>query len=121
MTLPVTYTEIHSPAPELTSRFMSQAFGWNIEPFAVPEYLVADAGGTAGGVDTGILPSRDGQARSVCVIRVPRLEPALTDVAALGGQVVVPPFTIAGVGRGCYVLDPAGVLLGLHEYDADAR
>jgi hypothetical protein len=35
--------------------------------------------------------------------------------------VAVPPFTIAGVGRGCYVLDPAGVLLGLHEYDADAR
>ena len=33
---------------------------------------------------------------------------------------VVEPFTIPGVGRGSYVTDPAGVLLGLHEYDADA-
>jgi hypothetical protein len=33
---------------------------------------------------------------------------------------VVEPFVIAGVGRGCYVVDPAGVLLGLHEYDVDA-
>jgi predicted enzyme related to lactoylglutathione lyase len=32
--------------------------------------------------------------------------------------VVVPAFTIGGVGRGCYITDPAGVLLGLHEYDA---
>jgi hypothetical protein len=34
-----------------------------------------------------------------------------------GGTVVVEPFSIPGVGRGCYVVDPAGVLLGLHEYD----
>jgi predicted enzyme related to lactoylglutathione lyase len=34
--------------------------------------------------------------------------------------VVVEPFTIAGVGRGCYVIDPAGVLIGLHEYDPEA-
>jgi predicted enzyme related to lactoylglutathione lyase len=34
---------------------------------------------------------------------------------------VVPPFVIPGVGRGCYVADPAGVLVGLHMYDPDAR
>ena len=34
--------------------------------------------------------------------------------------VVVEPFTITGVGRGCYIVDPAGVLLGLHAYDPNA-
>ena len=30
------------------------------------------------------------------------------------------PFTVPCVGRGCYLVDPAGVLLGLHEYHPDA-
>ena len=29
----------------------------------------------------------------------------------------VEPFTLPGVGRGCYLTDPAGLLIGLHEYD----
>jgi hypothetical protein len=34
---------------------------------------------------------------------------------------VVQPFVTAGVGRGCSVVDAAGVLPGLHEYDPFAR
>jgi len=37
-----------------------------------------------------------------------------------GGTVVVPPFTLGGVGRGAYVTDPTGILVGLHMYDPDA-
>ena len=55
------------------------------------------------------------------MIRVESLAAARDRVTAAGGAVVVEPFTIAGVGRGCYVTDPAGVLLGLHEYDATAE
>ncbi|HEY7814996.1 MAG TPA: hypothetical protein VIC62_17245 [Nakamurella sp.] len=50
---------------------------------------------------------------------MPSLEQASPDVARAGGRLVVPVFTVAGVGRGCYITDPAGVLLGLHEYDPD--
>jgi predicted enzyme related to lactoylglutathione lyase len=32
---------------------------------------------------------------------------------------VVEPFTLPGVGMGCYLTDPAGVLIGLHAYDPD--
>lgn len=35
------------------------------------------------------------------------------------GKVVVEPFTIPDVGRGCYILDPTGLLLGLHAYDTE--
>jgi uncharacterized protein len=37
-----------------------------------------------------------------------------------GGTVVVEPFTIPGVGRGCYFTDPSGLIVGLHENDPDA-
>jgi hypothetical protein len=34
--------------------------------------------------------------------------------------VVVAPFEFPGFGRGCYVTDPTGILLGLHEYATPA-
>ena len=33
-----------------------------------------------------------------------------------GETVVVPPFELTGVGRGCYVVDPGGLLMDLHSY-----
>lgn len=119
MTQPVSYVEINSPDRERSARFMSQVFGWQFRPFADPGYLVADHG-DAEGVDTGLMASSDGQPRAIPVIRVPSLAQAGAAVEGAGGVVVVPVFTIAGVGRGCYVTDPAGVLFGLHEYDPDA-
>ena len=64
--------------------------------------------------------SADGTPRSIPVIRVPSLAAIRSTVEANGGTVVVEPFTLAGVGRGCYITDPMGVLLGLHEYASDA-
>jgi hypothetical protein len=52
------------------------------------------------------------QPRAVPVIRVPDLDAA---TAAVGGTVGVSPFELAGVGRGCNVIGPAGVRL--HAYD----
>jgi predicted enzyme related to lactoylglutathione lyase len=120
MTQPVTYLEINSPDLAASTAFFSAAFGWAPQPFAQPDYLVAP-GGDGAGIDTALMPSRDGAPRAVPVIRVPSLADATARVREHGGTVVVEPFVIAGVGRGCYVVDPAGVLLGLHEYDPDAR
>jgi predicted enzyme related to lactoylglutathione lyase len=119
MTRPVTFLEINSPDLERSSAFFSAAFGWQLQPFAAPDYLVAP-GGEGPGIDTALLPSRDGVARAVPVVRVESLQDAADLVRTHGGTVVVEPFTIAGVGRGCYILDPAGVLIGLHEYDPGA-
>lgn len=115
MSQPVSYLELNSPDVQASNEFFSRVFGWSAQPFAVPDYLVAPHGNSPG-IDTALLPSRDGQPRSVPVIRVPDLEEATDRVAEHGGQVVVPPFEINGVGRGCYVVDPAGLLIGLHCY-----
>jgi len=117
--MPINYVELHSPDLEATRAFMSTVFGWAPEAFAAADYLVQAAPADTG-VDTGLTRSQDGQGRTVGVITVPSLEATMTAVTDAGGVVVVPPFAISGVGRACYVTDPAGVLLGLHEYDADA-
>jgi predicted enzyme related to lactoylglutathione lyase len=116
VTQPVTYVELNSPDLPASTAFFRAVFGWEPQPFAAPEYLVAPHGDSPG-VDTALLASRDGQPRAVPVIRVPDLDAATAAVRAHGGTVVVPPFELAGVGRGCYVIDPAGLLLGLHAYD----
>jgi uncharacterized protein len=116
MTLPVSYLEFNTPNLESTVAFFAEVFGWQAQPFAAPDYLVAPHGDAAG-VDTGMMPSRDGQPRAIPVIRVTDLDDATARVTAAGGRVVVDPFTIDGVGRGCYITDPTGLLVGLHAYD----
>jgi predicted enzyme related to lactoylglutathione lyase len=120
MNQPVTYVEIHSPDLETTNTFMKTVFGWATEPFARHDYLVA-AAGEERGVDTGITGAADGKPLTVAVIRVPSLADAMQQTRSAGGTVVVEPFSITGVGRACYITDPAGVLLGLHEYDPEAE
>lgn len=117
MTQPITYVELNSPDLDASVEFFDHVFGWTVQAFAAPDYLVAPHG-DGPGVDTGLLASRDGQPRAVPVIRVTDLEDATARVAAHGGTVVVPAFEITGVGRGCYVVDPTGLLIGLHCYDA---
>jgi len=119
MTRPVTYVEISSPDLPRSCAFFEDVFGWAPQPFASPDYLVA-AAGEGPGIDTGLLPSPDGNPRTVPVIRVDDLDAATSAVTAHGGTIVVPVFVIAGVGRGCYVTDPTGVLIGLHHYDPAA-
>lgn len=118
MNQPVSYVEFNSPDLDVTTRFFGEVFGWQPQPFAAPDYLVAPHGDTPG-VDTGLMASRDGQPRTVPVIRVPDLDQAISRVTANEGKVVVEPFTIPDVGRGCYILDPTGLLLGLHAYDTE--
>ena len=59
--------------------------------------------------------------REAHLIRVASLDDARRRVVEHGGSLVVEPFVIQGVGRGCYFTDPAGLLVGLHEYDPEAR
>ncbi len=71
------------------------------------------------GVDTGLVPSLDGQPRTVPIIGVVALETSIALVREHGGRLVVGPLTtLPGTGRGYYIPDPAGVLIGLHAYDS---
>jgi predicted enzyme related to lactoylglutathione lyase len=116
VTVPVSYVELNSPDLERSTRFFETVFGWEPQPFAAPDYLVAPHG-DAPGIDAGLLASRDGTPRTVPILRVDSIAALRAPLEAAGGAVVVEPFTFPGVGSGCYCTDPAGVLFGLHEYD----
>ena len=119
MNTPVTYLELHTADLDRSTGFFTQVFGWTPQPFAQPDYLVAPHGDQPG-IDTALLASRDGNPRAVPVIRVPDLDAALATAEKHGGTVVVPPFTLGGVGRGAYLTDPTGLLIGLHMYDPNS-
>jgi predicted enzyme related to lactoylglutathione lyase len=120
MNSPVSYLELNTADLDASASFFTAVFGWTLQPFAAPDYLVAPHG-DAPGIDTALLKSRDDQPRAVPVIRVADLDTALATAEKHGGTVVVPPFTLGGVGRGAYLTDPTGLLIGLHMYDPDAR
>ena len=44
----------------------------------------------------------------------------MAKVIVAGGEIVVPKFSIPGVGHACYFTDTQGMVVGLHEYDAAA-
>ena len=119
MNAPISYVELNSPNLDATAAFMRDVFGWEPQPFAEPDYLVVPHG-EGPGLDTGLVAARDGSPRTVPVIRVDSIENLRERLESSGGTVVVEPFTLPGVGRGCYVTDPAGLLIGLHEYDPTA-
>src|SRR3954454_3731521 len=106
MSAPVTYVELNSPDLEATTAFMRDVFGWEPQPFAAPDYLVAPHGDGLG-VDAGLLSSRNANPRTFPVIRVDSLDELRERIESAGGTIVVEPFTLRGVGRGCYLTDPA--------------
>ncbi len=112
MIQPVTFVEIHSPDMAATRTFMQATFGWDPQPFGTPEYLMAEHSG-APGIDTGLMASQDGDPHATPVIAVPDLDAAMAAVVANGGEIVYPRFDKGEAGGASYIVDPAGVLLGL--------
>jgi hypothetical protein len=69
-------------------------------------------------VDTGLMPSLDGQPKTVPIIGVVALETSIALVREHGGRLVIEPFTLPGAESGCNILDLADVLIGLDAYDS---
>lgn len=115
----VNYVEFNVADVPGAAEFYSAVFGWKLEPFGEPDYLVAQHG-DAPGIDTGIMKSQDGVPRTVATITVESIDDALSAVTEHGGTVVVEKFAIPTVGYAAYFTDPGGLIVGLHEYDPDA-
>ena len=88
-----------------------------MQPFAAEGYFVSPHS-DGRSVDTGLMPSLDGQPGTVPIIGVVALETSIALVREHGGRPVVEPFTLPGTRRGRNILDPADVLVGLDAYDS---
>ena len=114
----ITYVEFNVENVEESQRFYKDVFGWDPQPWGQDDYLVASHGDEPG-IDTGITPSPDGEPITVATITVDDLAGYMAKVIVAGGEIVVPKFSIPGVGNACYFTDTQGVVVGMHEYVAE--
>jgi predicted enzyme related to lactoylglutathione lyase len=100
--------------------FYEQVFGWTFEPWGPPGFYQArDAG-------HGLLGALQGR-RDVGGQRMPGMEitfgvddlkAAIAAIEAAGGQVIMAPFRIEGVGELIFFRDTEGNIAGAMQYEA---
>jgi len=115
----INYVEFNSGDSEAARAFYRDVFAWDPQPWGADDYFVAEHGEEAG-VDTGFTTSQDGEPLTVATITVDDLAGYMAKVIVAGGEIVVPRFTIPGIGYGCYFTDTTGMIVGMHQADAEA-
>ncbi|CAN5778697.1 VOC family protein [soil metagenome] len=114
--------EFHSTDTAATNRFFSDVFGWSMAAFPGGSgYWMATTGAAEPGIDGGIMPSRDGQQRTVNTIEVDSVDRVAEVVKAAGGKICVEKMAIPGIGYLMYATDPTGVLFGFMHEDKAAH
>lgn len=120
----IVHFEFQSPQPQETLKFFRDVFGWEANKFEggeMPYWLLSTGPQEHKGIDGGLMPAPDGQARTVCVLEVGDVDVFTKKAQAAGGQVVVPKMPIPGVGWVAYATDPHGVLFGIYKHDESAK
>jgi uncharacterized protein len=115
------WSELTTGDPAAAAAFYGPLFGWRVEAMDMGggPYHVLKAGETAvGGImkspaEAGAMPPAWG-----CYVTVDDVDAIAAQAAALGGQVVVPPMEVPGVGRMAVIADPQGATLSVMQYGA---
>lgn len=115
----INYVEFNSGDVDAAQKFYRNVFDWDPQPWGADDYFVASHGDEPG-VDTGFTSSQDGQPLTVATITVDDLEGYMGKVIFNGGEIVVPKFTIPGIGHACYFTDTTGMIVGLRQPDTSA-
>jgi predicted enzyme related to lactoylglutathione lyase len=111
MAHPVVHFEIAGADGERLVGFYRDLFGWDIQGSG-PDYWLATPG--EGGIGGGIMQTRDEMPSYVTVyVSTDDLEGSLRRVGELGGETVVQPMEIPGVGFFAMFRDPSGNIIGL--------
>jgi len=104
--------------------FYKEAFGWESEQWGDrPYWLWLPHEKTQPGIPGGIgLSLKQGMTQSVvCTISTENSDAATAKAVAAGATVVVPKQAVRGTGWLTYLADPAGIVLGLMQYDESAK
>jgi uncharacterized protein len=101
-------------------QFYETVFGWSFQPWGPPGfYQVRDAGKGFRGALQG---RREVAGRTMpgmeITFGVEDIEATAAAIEAAGGQVIMPPFHIEGVGRLIFFQDTEGNIAGAMQYEA---
>lgn len=107
------WDELHATDVEAAGRFYGNVFGWANEPF-VEEYRMFDAGG---GPFAGLMQERGGSpvAYWLTYFGVDDTDAVAARAMELGAGVILPPESMARVGRYAVLTDPSGAAFGIHK------
>ena len=108
---PVVHWEIGATDAKRTQEFFAKLFEWKIDANNPLNYGMVDTGG--GGINGGIMAAPKGEPYFVMYVQVDDLQKYLDKADALGGQAVVAPTDIPGVGAYAFFKDPDGNIVGL--------
>jgi predicted enzyme related to lactoylglutathione lyase len=114
MPRPVVHWEIASSDAQRLQRFYSELFDWEVDADNPLGYGLIKTGESR--VQGGIVQARHGVPRYLTFyVHVEALEPYLSRVEALGGEIVVAHSHIPDVGTFAMFKDPDGNLVGMFE------
>jgi predicted enzyme related to lactoylglutathione lyase len=114
MANPVMHWEIGCTDAPKQQAFYRELFGWKIDANNPMNYGVVETGGT-GGINGGIHEPPHKCAYVAIYIQVDDLQTYLDKAVRLGGQVLVPPTPVPGVGQFAFFGDPEGNKMGLFQ------
>lgn len=104
--------------------FYESVFGWTFQAWGPPGFFKIDTG--TPGVQGAMQQRREliGGVPTVspeCTFAVTDLDATIAAVTAAGGEILMPRFTISGVGHLMFFKDPGGNAIGAMQYDQNAE
>ena len=117
----VFWNELMTDDPDSAKDFYAAVMGWEILDGPMPNgegrYILAKKGEEN---ICGIFPNQGDQAqpsanRWMTYISVDNIDDVVAKVSEHGGQVMMPPFDLPGIGKFSMIKDPTGAELGLAE------
>ena len=114
MANPVVHWEIAGRDAARLQEFYSGVFDWEIKPQEeMGGYRLIEA--SEGGIGGGLMQTEGDMPESYVIfyVQVDDLQASLDNAVALGGQAVMPPTDIPGVGAFAIFADPAGNNIGM--------
>ena len=115
------WNELMTTDPAAAGAFYAGLFGWTIKDMdmGTGPYHVASVGDTQVAGIMGPVPDAPPMPPAWgCYITVDNVDETLARCAALGGQTLVPPMDVPGVGRMAVLQDPQGAVFSVMSYSA---
>ncbi|MGA8116461.1 MAG: VOC family protein [Actinocatenispora sp.] len=119
----LSHVAINADDLDAARTFYAHTFGWRFAPWGPPGFYRVAADDPAGpGVTAAIQQRRDllgGRPTTgfECTVTVDHLDRAVESAVRYGGQVLMEPTTIPGVGRLVWLADPSGNVVGAMRYE----
>jgi uncharacterized protein len=112
--------QVSAHDPKRAAAFYEKAFGWNIQPYqgAMEYWFITTGDEKQPGINGGIMRHEEKTPNIINTIGVVSVDETLEKVAASGGTIARPKFSVPGMGYLAYIVDTEGNLFGVMQYDS---